>query len=547
MKCNAGWYELNISAPDNQVSACCYYSGPKDQWSDEYRDLDSYWNSPSFQGLRRVNIAGTAKSGCEGCHFFRNKSPETQYFAEFPHVDANASAPQKANWKLALQEFETNREILTAKPLRYYVNFGFACNLSCIQCHQVPRRKTNGRQVSSEVLYKWREHFKSAMEVCVIGGEPFALIEALKFIRAFVEDEELKDVRLRIYTNGTLHHRHMETLIKKRKLSLIVSLDSIGDAYEYIRVDGKWDVVEKGILDFAETGKRLNLDWDVSTTCGLMKAGIPKLPEFAEWCGRNSIPTMLFELISARGVEKAVADENVVTNPWLVRQIPGWKDYFTQAANIYRRYDMQSQAGSMEYFRDLIEKKLQAVAIGEQIVGTVAKSDAWTPLFDQDARQLTNLVTCMYGSVTQPPMAWRKAGWLRRQHLVFRPTHLNDHLATYFADLPAGDSGAPCVRMTWWWPAGVKEADRCLVNFQDQDFTAKWDLDFERTLADGVVQRHMILSEKSKQFRLMLYAPDARAQAVIPTRVKIEFRYDKQVPVSHGQGELLQISTSVAS
>src|SRR5262249_52887784 len=130
-------------------------------------------------------------------------------------------------WQLAMEEFAANRQILTAKPLRFYVNFGFACNLSCIQCHQVPRRATEGRQVSYDVLSKWREHFKSALEVCVIGGEPFALVEALKFIRAFVEDEEMKDVRLSIFTNGTLHHRHMETLVKKRKLSLAISMDSI--------------------------------------------------------------------------------------------------------------------------------------------------------------------------------------------------------------------------------------------------------------------------------------------------------------------------------
>ncbi|HTC94584.1 MAG TPA: radical SAM protein [Terriglobales bacterium] len=543
MKCNAGWFELNISAPDNQVSACCYYSGSKDQWSDEYRALDSYWNSANFQQLRHVNIQGTTQSGCESCHFFRSRAPETQYFAEFSQVDENASPLQQANWRLALQEFESNREILTAKPLRYYVDFGFACNLSCIQCHQVPRRKTNGRQVSFEVLYKWREHFKSALEVCVIGGEPFALVEALKFIRAFVEDEELKDVRLTIFTNGTLHHRHMETLIKKRKLSLAVSLDSMGDAYEYIRVDGKWDQVERNVLDFIETGKRLNLDWKLSTTSGLFKTGIPKLPEFAEWCGRNKIPAMFYEIISARGVERAVADENMLAHPLLVRQIPGWKDYFTKAADIYRRYNMSSEAGSLEYFQDLIEKKLQIVALGKERLDAVAKSDQWSSLFDQDVRQLVNLVSCMYGTVTQPPLAWRKTGWLGGRYLVFRPTHLNDHLVTYFADLPAG-SGNLCVQMTCWWPAGIGDANRCLVNFQDQNFASKWDVDFERTLDGGVVQRNMILTEESKQFRLIVYAPDAVKEAVLPTRVKIEFRYDETMPIQHHQNELVQINAA---
>src|SRR5579859_4143275 len=541
MKCNAGWYELNISAPDNEVSACCYYSGPKDQWSDEYHDLDSYWNSANFQQLRRVNINGAVPSGCQGCHFFRNKSAETQYFANFPRVDESASPLQQENWKLALREFEDNREILTAKPLRYYVNFGFACNLSCIQCHQVPRRKTNGRQVSSDVLNKWREHFKSALEVCVIGGEPFALIEALKFIRSFVEDEELKDVRLNIYTNGTLHHRHMETLVKKRKLGLVVSMYSMGDAYEYIRVDGKWDVVEKNALDFVETGKRLNLDWKLSTTSGLLKTGIPKLPEFAEWSGRHNIPSMFYEIISAPGVEKAVADENVVSNPWLVRQVPGWKDYFTEAAKIYRRYDMHSQAGSMEYFRDLIEKRLHTVENTE-------KSNGYTLFFDQNTRQLAKTRAFLYGTVAQPPIVKRKTGWLDRGYLVFQPSDLKDHLATEFADLPAGVPGTLCVRMSWWWPPDAKESERCLVSFQDQDFTSnwnsveRWDSDFQWPLTDSMVQRHMVLTPKSRQFRVMFCPPaNVMNPVVLPMRVKIEFHYEEHSPIP-SQEELVQIN-----
>src|SRR5579859_5364407 len=548
MKCNAGWYELNISAPDNQVSACCYYSGPKDKWADEYHDLDSYWNGANFQTLRRANIRGIAGTGCESCYFFQNKSTETQYFTNLPYIDENASPLQQANWKLAFQEFEANREILTAKPLRYYVNFGFACNLSCIQCHQVPRRKTNGRQVSSEVLYKWREHFKSALEVAVIGGEPFTLVEALKFIRAFVEDDELKDVRLRICTNGTLLHRHMETLVKKRKLSLTVSLDSMGDAYDYIRVDGKWDEVDKNIQEFLETGKRLNLDWDVRTKSALMKTSIPKLPEFAEWSGRHNIPSLFFELISAPGIEKAVADENVVSNPWLVRQIPGWKDHFTQAANIYRRYNMTDLAGSLEYFRDLIEKRLQALEAAEN-------SDKWVPFFEHNAQQLANVSACLYGDASQQPLIWHKAGWLRNRHLVFRPTDAKDHLATNFADLPAG-RGPMRVRMTWWWPTGIKESERCLVNFQDQNFTAywnstaRWDSDFERSLDDRVVQRHLVLTEKSRQFRLTFSLPPVTMKPVVlPMRVKIEYYNEEHIPGSRGhvdysQQELVQINAA---
>jgi hypothetical protein len=88
--------------------------------------------------------------------------------------------------------------------------------------------------------------------------------------------------------------------------------------------------------------------------------------------------------------------------------------------------------------------------------------------------------------------------------------------------------------------------DRCNVNFQDQNFTAKWDVDFEHNLAAGVVQRHIMLNEKSKQFRIMLCAPEMQ-QVVLPTRVKIEFRREAHVPAAgHGPEELLQIASAAS-
>src|SRR5262249_29121012 len=152
----------------------------------------------------------------------------------------------------------------------------------------------------------------------------------------------------------------------------------------------------------------------------------------------------------APGVEKAVASENVVTNPWLVRQIPGWKNYFTEAARIYRSYNMPAQAGSMEYFRDLIETNLQAGDLEPKTV-MGSKTPDWNPIIDQDGRK-EKLKAHMYGSSPVPAVV-RKIRWFGR-YLVFQPTDLRDHLSWDFADLPAEASGDRYVRMTWWWPIG---------------------------------------------------------------------------------------------
>lgn len=55
--------------------------------------------------------------------------------------------------------------------------------------------------------------------------KPFALPEAISFIRQFAADPDFDTVTLAVHTNGTLHHKHMQSLRQKRKLTVCVSLD----------------------------------------------------------------------------------------------------------------------------------------------------------------------------------------------------------------------------------------------------------------------------------------------------------------------------------
>jgi hypothetical protein len=104
------------------------------------------------------------------------------------------------------------------------------------------------------------------------------MVQAVKFIRAVIEDTELGDVQLTICTNGTLHHRNMDTLVRKRKLQLAISLDTIGEEFEQIRVGASWNQIERNILMFLETGKRLGYPWRVQAPAMLLKTNVPRLP-----------------------------------------------------------------------------------------------------------------------------------------------------------------------------------------------------------------------------------------------------------------------------
>ncbi len=356
MKCTAPWYELNISAPDNVVSACCYYAGDKEPWRDEPTSLDAYWNSPSMQALRRLQTQlrtknAAATHGCSSCFFYENSGPGRAYYDFSVPPPADLSDAQRANWLLAKREHDAGVECVTCVPLRLYANFGFACNINCIMCHQVPRRRENRRQVMAACILDWRDALKAAMSVTVIGGEPFALPEAISFIRQFAADPDFDAVNLAVHTNGTLHHKHMQSLRQKRKLTVCVSLNSIYQGYEHIRSGSQWDLVERNILLIKEIQQKERPEWGLTTNGLMLKSALPHLPEFAAWHVKHNIATGFFDFINHPGTEDTYFRENILQSPQVLDDMPEWQEYFTEAAETFRAGGMGYAADNLEQYR----------------------------------------------------------------------------------------------------------------------------------------------------------------------------------------------------
>lgn len=415
--CNAAWYEMNISSADDQVSPCCYYAGDRDPWSNEFRSLDQYWNSPSIQKVREINSGSEVKlrGGCEGCYFF-GKSHSFQgeaatYFPQFLTPSDDLSPEQKANWLAAIDDYENARTQVKSTPLRFYVNFGFACNLSCTMCHQVPRRGHLTRQVTADVLLNWKPYLKAAIDLTVIGGEPFALKEAIKFIHSVIEDPEFEPVQLTICTNGTLLHRHMDLLAKKRKLQIAVSLDTIGTEFEQIRIGADWKQIEQNIFDFQATAKRLGYPWTVQAPCMLMKTNIPRLVDFAEWSINNNVQPGFYDFINAAGIEATHEKENVVAHPSLLEEVPDWERYFIIAVDKLRHSQWKACGDQLDdlyiRLRQSMYETIEArgkLSRAEATVTTSASESLNSPtvaIIDQNENTLESFDSPTFASIDQ--------------------------------------------------------------------------------------------------------------------------------------------------
>lgn len=519
-RCSAPWYEINITAADEVVSPCCYYSGPKDIWLNQPVDIATYWNSPAMRAVRRIHgfVGAAEPNGCSNCFYFQNRGEGGQYF-DFAAAEeiGDLSATQRENLRRARDDFNGGREETTSTPLRIYGNFGFACNIDCVMCHLVPQRRANRKQISADTLLAWREALAAALEVSVIGGEPFALPEAVRFIRGFIADPAYDAVRLVIFTNGTLHHKHLDVLRRKRKLSMAISLDSIGDGFERIRVKGKWSVVEQNILQFLELQRTTHPEWRLTSSALIQKTGIPLLPRFAEFHAAHNIDTQFYDFINYRGTEDAYHDENVLHYPQLLDDLPDWEDYFDQAINIFARARLPAATSSLTHYR-------------ARLFGSVAayRASAAERARLQVVNNWRRLLTCRgAGEIAAAFAYWPAPGaavplFARTEDgVLFTQARQGDSAATTSVPVGSSDGGVLRCRLRWGALAGRRRAH---VTVQGKNGV---ELEAERQLFTNAGGRKEIVLTARVPYGLdrvrLVAEPTGEDASVLPDLAELEF------------------------
>jgi hypothetical protein len=157
----------------------------------------------------------------------------------------------------------------------------------------------------------------------------------------------------------------MDLLARKRKLQLAVSLDTIGREFEQIRIGADWEQIERNILDFQATGKRLGYPWQVSAPCMLLKTNIPRLIDFAEWSISHDVQPGFYDFINAPGIEQTHEAENVVAHPNLLDEVPDWERHFILAIDRLRHSKWTAAADQLDnLYVQLREKKRRQIAVG---------------------------------------------------------------------------------------------------------------------------------------------------------------------------------------
>lgn len=240
------------------------------------------------------------------------KHPTVRYFksyfkkGEFHPACASCIHSEKSNGdsvrtKLNRLEKELEKENLNYDFLKLDVVMSNKCNLACPFCsqgssslietlakkydQQLPQHWKKGTleqpdtelvgKTCADLLKKYKIHtFK------IIGGEPF-LIENWTPIGKVLEENYCTDLNLEITTNGTIMNKEIiKRLSKAKHTKLRISMDSIGENYNFIRWPHNWDKMKNNLI-FLRDNKPDNCEYQISILVNILNFEyLPQIEEF---------------------------------------------------------------------------------------------------------------------------------------------------------------------------------------------------------------------------------------------------------------------------
>lgn len=161
-----------------------------------------------------------------------------------------------------LKELKTVDKSLYDSPTSFELNkidvrWSNLCNFACVYCSPefsskwanelVIKLETPTEQQKNEFKSYIFKHATQLKHVYLAGGEPLLMKENLELLELLKEKNP--SVNLRVNTNlSKVDTKIFDLICAFKNVHWIVSVESIGDEYDYIRFGGKWDNFLENLL-----------------------------------------------------------------------------------------------------------------------------------------------------------------------------------------------------------------------------------------------------------------------------------------------------------
>ena len=253
------------------------------------------WNNQNYRELRRALLNGEKPSRCNVC-----------WHNEQSGIVSNRQQWEKDNLEYLKKCSWNDDYSVSTKPTWVELKVSNFCNLKCIMCSThssykrvqdldiITKYQKDGHETRLlrptqlfDSLNEWPELWESVKVLQFTGGEPIINDEHYKLLEG-IPDSVKANIKLRYATNIShikfKKYDLVEIWSKFKHTNIKVSMDGVGDVYNYIRQDGDWDTVYENMLTLSTVP---NIDLAAGIT--VQAHNIFHMPEFYRFWNNSPI------------------------------------------------------------------------------------------------------------------------------------------------------------------------------------------------------------------------------------------------------------------
>jgi MoaA/NifB/PqqE/SkfB family radical SAM enzyme len=285
--------------PSDSFSPCPYLGGTV--WNNNDKSIMSQWHSNGIQQLRQDFLNNKQSPICNRCwHEEKNnkRSLRLRLFDPVNHTSdyvlfAQPDTVGRLLRKINSGDYQQGPEILTIKN-------GNLCNARCRVCHPGDSSRWIGDakkiyEMTGQQYYdigrqeiNWNDSqleeisvlSKTLQRLELFGGEPVYNKQVHKLLERIVQTGDSKHISLYINTNGSVDIVEKMPYVKEfREVEIGVSIDGVGEHFDYIRNGLEYQTVKRNVLIWKEYFERHGVRYSIDSISTVEILNIYYLPE----------------------------------------------------------------------------------------------------------------------------------------------------------------------------------------------------------------------------------------------------------------------------
>ena len=288
--------------PSGSFSPCPYLGGTT--WAKKYETIMEQWQSPDMEQLRSDFLADRQSKICSRCWHEEAHGKRSLRLRMFDPVSliSNYHYAQQDTFIADLDTAIINGSYLTG-PRVLTIKNGNICNAKCRSCHpgdssrwiddanklskitgknhySITQQERNWSQSQLNEISNLAPHL---VKLELFGGEPTYNKSVHQLIKQIVAQGDSAHITLYINTNGSVDFlEKLPEVMQFKELEIGVSIDGIGNQFEYIRHGVNYAIVQKNIKSWQEKLTAAGMRFFIDSITTVSVLNVYYLPEIKQ-------------------------------------------------------------------------------------------------------------------------------------------------------------------------------------------------------------------------------------------------------------------------